>query len=313
MFIIFLVFLAILFVICFAKAVSTDSVDTANKTSIESVLPDELAYQLDLSRFNLSFAEMLQLPRTQVKKNPNGVCVYVADLPKKELGNFDRIRIIEFPKSEGNEACTKITFVGQPPVSNDLTKFIKIVLWEHGEDSKQRGELLPREIKWVNSGESWNGRLWLSQSFALELSYDEETNALELAIANPIYESSLRKQELRLKLDRSMFSGDEYPIVGIRHSGLSEDKLENFTGGCLKLESDNKFDSRAIAVYNFDNQRVGYIPMTHNDELYEIMNKRPDDEVSIVGHIWPVIEADGFETWEGELIIRGYYIMNGAN
>lgn len=48
---------------------------------IESFIPDELRYQIETCQFHLSFAEMLDLPRTKIKETPGGVCVYSATLP----------------------------------------------------------------------------------------------------------------------------------------------------------------------------------------------------------------------------------------
>lgn len=249
---------------------------------------------------------MLDLPRTKIKETPGGVCVYSATLPAKELGVFDRLRIVHFPESDQNRACWKITLIGNSPVSSDFSNFVKMIAWKHGADDLSRGELQGWEIDQINNGEEWQGRAWLSKYFAMELAFDESTKEMELLIGNPLYESSIKKLGYFEKCERAQFEQKQYSIVGMKHRRIPKCVLENFVYGYMKLEPKNKYDPYAIAVYSNDNQKIGYIPKDENIELYDIMIEEPQKKVEVIGHVWKECEYDGYLNWRGELIIRGY-------
>lgn len=285
------------------------SVQVQPKEKRESVIPDELRYQIETCQFHLSFAEMLDLPRTKIKETPGGVCVYSATLPAKELGVFDRLRIVHFPESDQNRACWKITLVGNSPVSSDFSNFVKMIAWKHGTSGLSQGELQDWEIDQINNGEEWKGRAWLSKHFAMKIAFDKSIKEIELCIGNPIYETSLKNYPYFEKYDRDQFEQDRYSIVGMKHRRIPKYVLENFLYGYMILEPKNKYDPYAIAVYDMDNQKIGYIPQDENMELYDIMIDEPKKKVEVIGHVWEECEYDGYINWKGELIIRGYCSM----
>lgn len=297
--------LIIIVVVCKIEGFGTES-----KGKTESVIPDELTSQIETCLFHLSFPEMLNLPRTKTKERPDGISVFNATLPIKELDVFDRLRLVYFPETDQYPSCWKITFIGNPPISSIFSNFVKMCVWRHGVDTHYREELCDAEVDLINHGERWWGRTWLSKSFAMELSFDESTKEIEMCIGNPIFERSLNSFRFFNKYDREQFEQVEYSIVGMRHRRIPTTVLENFCYGYMKLEPKNRYDPYAIAVFNTDNQKIGYIPKDENFELYEIMNKEPKRKVDVIGHVWEEQEYDGFLNWKGELIIRGYPKMD---
>ena len=93
----------------------------------------------------------------------------------------------------------------------------------------------------------------------------------------------------------------EYSIAGINYRNLNDGYLGDFVGE-VKMEENNQYDPKAVAVYA-GGKKVGYIPRGENIDVYDKL-AGSNGTASCRGYIGKgVDEEDGHEFFYGKVTI----------
>ncbi len=259
----------------------TTRLPQASKNKLEDYFKINLYQIMDLP---------LELQNTETNQSGDIVKDYKLSI-EKELGIFDTLDVVYFPKKKTRAAFYKIFLKGfYQGEHSELDDFIAYIVEKYGPDENGQGFISQQEYSLLRNREFWIGRMWnTTDDLKLQIFYDDDYNLLELGF-----------HELPKIEDCCDNNNESYGISGINFQNLTIEDVGPFENGYIRIEENNPYDQYAVAIYSPIGVKLGYIGKDFSQKVYKNVLKK-GGQIAIRGYIEQFCNEGSEQRFMGEI------------